>query len=88
MGRQKIKFIPTVQTQAGNFESHDSGKLFINKGTTRARVSNFPLEPGDFLVLEGNRGELDTTNYQIAFEDIPPAVPVNALWIIQKSYVP
>lgn len=87
MAFQNLNYILTEFTQAGPYESKTGGNMFINKGTTRARVNGFPLEPGEFITLEGNQHEMDRTTYSLNFESIGAVVDRNSLWIWQKNYV-
>lgn len=58
---------------------------FINNGTTNLIVSDVPLGPNQSLRISGNRGEIDTTQYNVTF-----ATPINIgnqLIVIRKLYI-
>lgn len=68
-----------------NIGSECNEITFINNGTTPLVVANVPLQPNQSLRISGNRNEIDTTQYQIAF-----ATPVNVgnqLIVIRKMYI-
>jgi len=48
-------------------------------------IADVPLQPNQSLRISGNRGEIDTTQYQLAF-----ATPINVgnqLIVIRKLYI-
>lgn len=58
---------------------------FINNGTTALVIADVPLQPNQSLQISGNRGEIDTTLYQLTF-----ATPINTgnqLIVIRKLYI-
>jgi len=68
-----------------NIGSDCNDITFINAGTTNLVIAEVPLLPNQSLRISGNRGELDTTQYQLTF-----ATPINTgnqLIVIRKLYI-
>lgn len=68
-----------------NIGSDCNDITFINAGTTNLVVAEVPLLPNQSLRISGNRGEIDTTQYQLTF-----ATPINTgnqLIVIRKLYI-
>lgn len=68
-----------------NIGSDCNDITFINAGTTNLVVADVPLLPNQSLRISGNRGEIDTTQYQLTF-----ATPINTgnqLIVIRKLYI-
>ena len=68
-----------------NIGSDCNDITFINSGTTNLVIAEVPLLPNQSLRISGNRGELDTTQYQLTF-----ATPINTgnqLIVIRKLYI-
>jgi hypothetical protein len=68
-----------------NIGSDCNDITFINTGTTNLVIAEVPLLPNQSLRISGNRGELDTTQYQLTF-----ATPINTgnqLIVIRKLYI-
>lgn len=58
---------------------------FVNVGSQAVQVDEIVLQQGQQLKIEGNRGEIDTTQYIITF---PTSVNVNNnIVVIRKLYV-
>lgn len=58
--------------------------IFINTGTTNVNVNDVVLAPTQKLTLSGNFAEIDTTQYQITFQN--PIDPNNQVTILRKLY--
>jgi hypothetical protein len=58
---------------------------FINNGTTNLNVADVPLGPNQSLRISGNRGEIDTTQYNVTFAS--PINTGNQLIVIRKLYI-
>jgi hypothetical protein len=74
-----------VYYTTANIGSQCNDITFINGGTTALVVADVPLQPNQSLRISGNRGELDTTQYQLTF-----ATPINTgnlLIVIRKLYI-
>lgn len=82
---RKVNFIFRESKQAESFESNSAGNMFVNKGTTIAKVNNMPLAPGEFMVLDVNVYEEDISPYEFAFDNSNGGT-INSLWIVQKFY--
>ena len=68
-----------------NIGSECNDITFINSGTTNLVIAEVPLLPNQSLRISGNRGEIDTTQYQLTF-----ATPINTgnqLIVIRKLYI-
>lgn len=68
-----------------NIGSDCNDITFINSGTTNLVIAEVPLLPNQSLRISGNRGEIDTTQYQLTF-----ATPINTgnqLIVIRKLYI-
>ena len=68
-----------------NIGSDCNDITFINAGTTNLVIGEVPLLPNQSLRISGNRGEIDTTQYQLTF-----ATPINTgnqLIVIRKLYI-
>ena len=82
---QKYYVETKVFYTTANIGSDCNEITFINSGTTALIVDNVPLQPNQSLRISGNRGEIDTTQYQVSF-----ATPVNVgnqLIVIRKLYI-
>jgi hypothetical protein len=74
-----------VYYTTANIGSECNDITFINGGTTNLVIADVPLLPNQSLRISGNRGELDTTQYQLSF-----ATPINTgnlLIVIRKLYI-
>jgi hypothetical protein len=65
-----------------NLTSNCNGISFTNTGSSTLFVNKYKLTPGATLSINGNYGELDTTQYKINF-------PANSgeCTIIRKMYI-
>lgn len=82
---QKYYVETKVYYTTANIGSDCNDITFINSGTTNLVIAEVPLLPNQSLRISGNRGELDTTQYQVTF-----ATPINTgnqLIVIRKLYV-
>jgi hypothetical protein len=82
---QKYYVETKVYYTTANIGSECNEITFINNGTTALVVADVPLQPNQSLRISGNRGEIDTTQYQLAF-----ATPINTgnqLIVIRKLYI-
>jgi len=74
-----------VYYTTANIGSDCNDITFINGGTTNLVIADVPLLPNQSLRISGNRGEIDTTQYQLTF-----ATPINTgnlLIVIRKLYI-
>lgn len=74
-----------VYYTTANIGSDCNDITFINAGTTNLVIAEVPLLPNQSLRISGNRGEIDTTQYQLSF-----ATPINTgnqLIVIRKLYI-
>ena len=81
---QKYYVETKVFYTTANIGSECNEITFIS-GTTALVIADVPLQPNQSLRISGNRGEIDTTQYQLAF-----ATPVNTgnlLIVIRKLYI-
>lgn len=82
---QKYYVETKVYYTTANIGSECNEITFINSGTTALVIADVPLQPNQSLRISGNRGEIDTTQYQLAF-----ATPINTgnqLIVIRKLYI-
>jgi len=82
---QKYYVETKVFYTTANIGSECNEITFINGGTTNLVIADVPLGPNQSLRITGNRGEIDTTQYQLAF-----ATPINTgnlLIVIRKLYI-
>jgi hypothetical protein len=82
---QKYYVETKVYYTTANIGSECNEITFINNGTTALVIADVPLQPNQSLRISGNRGEIDTTQYQLAF-----ATPINTgnqLIVIRKLYI-
>lgn len=82
---QKYYVEVKIYYTTANIGSECNEITFINNGTTPLVIANVPLQPNQSLRISGNRGEIDTTQYQLSF-----ATPVNVgnqLIVIRKMYI-
>ena len=82
---QKYYVETKVYYTTANIGSDCNDITFINKGTTNLVIAEVPLFPNQSLRISGNRGEIDTTKYQLTF-----ATPIdtgNLLIVIRKLYI-
>jgi len=82
---QKYYVETKVFYTTANIGSDCNEITFINNGTTALVIAEVPLQPNQSLRISGNRGEIDTTQYQLAF-----ATPINTgnqLIVIRKLYI-
>lgn len=82
---QKYYVETKVFYTTANIGSECNEITFINGGTTALVIADVPLQPNQSLRITGNRGEIDTTQYQLAF-----ATPINTgnlLIVIRKLYI-
>ena len=65
-----------------NLQSHCNGISFTNTGATTAYINKYALAPGQNLAINGNYGEVDTTEYKLNF-------PANSgeVTVIRKIYI-
>jgi hypothetical protein len=59
--------------------------LFINTGTQAVNIQGVVLQQTQSLEIQGNRGEIDTTQYIISFPT--PNNTGNNLTVVRKIYV-
>ncbi len=59
--------------------------LFINTGTQSVNIQGVVLQQTQSLEIQGNRGEIDTTQYIISFPT--PNNAGNNLTVVRKIYV-
>ena len=64
---QKYYIETKVFYTTANIGSECNEITFINSGTTALVIADVPLQPNQSLRISGNRGEIDTTQYQLAF---------------------
>jgi len=82
---QKYYVETKVFYTTANIGSDCNDITFINSGTTNLVIGEVPLLPNQSLRISGNRGEIDTTQYQLTF-----ATPINTgnqLIVIRKLYI-
>jgi hypothetical protein len=82
---QKYYVETKVFYTTANIGSECNEITFINGGTTALVIADVPLQPNQSLRITGNRGEIDTTQYQLAF-----ATPINTgnlLIVLRKLYI-
>jgi hypothetical protein len=82
---QKYYVETKVFYTTANIGSECNEITFINSGTTALVIADVPLQPNQSLRISGNRGEIDTTQYQLSF-----ATPINVgnqLIVIRKLYI-
>jgi hypothetical protein len=82
---QKYYIETKVFYTTANVGSDCNEITFINNGTTNLNVADVPLGPNQSLRISGNRGEIDTTQYNVTF-----ATPINTgnqLIVIRKLYI-
>ena len=82
---QKYYVETKVFYTTANIGSDCNEITFINGGTTALVIADVPLQPNQSLRISGNRGDIDTTQDQLAF-----ATPVNTgnlLIVIRKLYI-
>jgi len=82
---QKYYVETKVFYTTANIGSECNEITFINNGTTALVIADVPLQPNQSLRISGNRGEIDTTQYQLTF-----ATPINTgnqLIVIRKLYI-
>jgi len=82
---QKYYVETKVFYTTANIGSECNEITFINGGTTNLVIADVPLSPNQSLRISGNRGEIDTTQYNLTF-----ATPINTgnlLIVIRKLYI-
>lgn len=82
---QKYYVETKVFYTTANIGSDCNDITFINGGTTNLIIADIPLLPNQSLRISGNRGEIDTTQYQLTF-----ATPINTgnlLICLRKLYI-
>jgi hypothetical protein len=79
-------YIETKQYYTNNKVSSNCNAItFINVGSQAVTIENVVLQQGQQFKVEGNRGEIDTTQYIVTF---PTPVNVNNnLVVVRKLYV-
>ena len=82
---QKYYVETKVFYTTANIGSDCNEITFINGGTTALVVADIPLQPNQSLRISGNRGEIDTTQYQLSFTT--PINTGNLLFVIRKLYI-
>lgn len=82
---QKYYVETKVYYTTANIGSQCNEITFINSGTTALVVADVPLQPNQSLRISGNRGEIDTTQYQLSFTT--PINTGNQLIVIRKLYI-
>jgi hypothetical protein len=82
---QKYYVETKVFYTTANIGSDCNEITFINGGTTALVVADIPLQPNQSLRISGNRGEIDTTQYQLSFTT--PVNTGNLLFVIRKLYI-
>ena len=58
---------------------------FVNRGTNTASVNGFVLQTGESVAFEGLAGEIDATNYLVAFGNAGASY-TNSLVVFSKKY--
>jgi hypothetical protein len=86
-GKQYQKFYVTAEQYNTNDKvfSNCNSMLFLNTGTVAVTVLSIVLQPLQQIEIQGNRGEIDTTQYIITFPT--PNAAGNQLTVIRKFYV-
>ena len=82
---QKYYIETKVYYTTANIGSDCNEITFINGGTTALVVADVPLQPNQSLRISGNRGEIDTTQYQLSFNT--PVNTGNLLFVLRKLYI-
>jgi hypothetical protein len=82
---QKYYIETKVYYTTANIGSDCNEITFINGGTTALVVADIPLQPNQSLRISGNRGEIDTTQYQLSFTT--PVNTGNLLFVLRKLYI-
>ena len=82
---QKYYVETKVFYTTANIGSDCNEITFINGGTTALVVAVIPLQPNQSLRISGNRGEIDTTQYQLSFTY--PVNTGNLLLVLRKLYI-
>lgn len=86
-GRPYQKYYVTAEQYNTNDKiySNCNSMLFINTGTVAVSIFGVTLQPVQSLEIQGNRGEIDTTQYIIRFPT--PQNAGNELTVIRKFYI-
>ena len=86
-GKPYQKYYVTAEQYNTNDKifSNCNSILFINSGTVQVSVLGVVLQPAQSLEVQGNRGELDTTQYIVSFPT--PQNVGNLLTVIRKLYI-
>jgi hypothetical protein len=82
---QKYYVETKVYYTTANIGSDCNEITFINGGTTALVIADIPLQPNQSLRISGNRGEIDTTQYQLSFTT--PVNTGNLLFVLRKLYI-
>lgn len=82
---QKYYVETKVFYTTANIGSDCNDITFINGGTTNLVIADIPLLPNQSLRISGNRGEIDTTQYQLTFAS--PINTGNLLICLRKLYI-
>lgn len=86
-GKQYQKFYVTAEQYSTNDKvfSNCNSTLFLNTGTVPVTILSIVLQPLQQIEIQGNRGEMDTTQYIITFPT--PNAAGNQLTVVRKFYV-
>ena len=81
---QKYYVETKVFYTTANIGSDCNDITFINSGSTNLNIDAVTLLPNQSLRISGNRGEIDTTQYNVTF--VSPSAVGNQLIVIRKLY--
>jgi len=81
---QKYYVETKVFYTTANIGSDCNDITFINSGSTNLNIDAVTLLPNQSLRISGNRGEIDTTQYNVTFAS--PSAVGNQLIVIRKLY--
>lgn len=81
---QKYYVETKVFYTTANIGSDCNDITFINSGSTNLNIDAVILLPNQSLRISGNRGEIDTTQYNVTFAS--PSAVGNQLIVIRKLY--
>lgn len=81
---QKYYVETKVFYTTANIASDCNDITFINSGSTTLNIDAVILLPNQSLRISGNRGEIDTTQYNVTFAS--PSAVGNQLIVIRKLY--
>lgn len=82
MDRQ-YKIVNDIANKAKSIESNCNAIIFTNRGTTAAFINGERIEQNQFVSNSGQANEMDTTKYDVTFEDTTD----RRVYIRKKIYV-